>query len=100
MNFWGYYMARLASWVGPILLDRGGIAFAAKFRGAAPRRAAPRSMRVDARRADHAYHDMSIRCHAMHAKFETRAGGTINLKYGYTEYYNSRRNMCHQDRPG
>eukprot|EP01052_Picozoa_sp_SAG31_P065372 SAG31_NODE_24200_length_486_cov_5.377261_1_plen_104_part_10 len=39
--------------VGSDFFDRGAIVFAAKFRGAAPRRAAPRSMRGDARRADH-----------------------------------------------
>eukprot|EP01052_Picozoa_sp_SAG31_P072416 SAG31_NODE_31390_length_368_cov_4.059480_1_plen_75_part_10 len=41
--------------VGSDFFTRGAIVFAAKFRGAAPRRAAPRSMRGDARRADHAY---------------------------------------------
>ena len=71
------FMGRFAIWWGRIFFARGPIVFAAKFREVAPRRAAPRSMRVDARRADHAYHDMSIRCHAMHRN--SRPGAAVRL---------------------
>eukprot|EP01052_Picozoa_sp_SAG31_P047797 SAG31_NODE_9724_length_1236_cov_4.827617_1_plen_146_part_01 len=73
-----YYVARIASWVGPIFSVRGCIAFAAKFRGAAPRRAAPRSMG-----ADPAMPCMPWPCndHAVHRKSRPGEPGTTIIKY-------------------
>ena len=51
------------------MLARGGIAFAAKFRRAAPRRAAPRSMRADPAMVGPCHVD-PMPCHA--SKFGTR----------------------------